>query len=176
MPGDPHSGSKVWEAPDREIGKPGENRGKVIAQRELQPAAAFHDRENRCNLRSRLWAADVDPVLPTQSHGTHGILRKVIAQLKFRIFQKSCKFPPKRERVLASLAQCAGRQCNGLRRLDLAADIIEKRSRCFLTPDMSRRSSQRFAASFRIDSKQFVHLSHNRGCDRVSRPTSPMWP
>ncbi|HZW91853.1 MAG TPA: hypothetical protein VFF64_02675, partial [Candidatus Eremiobacteraceae bacterium] len=31
MSGDPHSGSNVWEAPDREIGKPGENRGKVIA-------------------------------------------------------------------------------------------------------------------------------------------------
>ena len=28
MPGDPHSGSKVWKAPDREIGKPGENRGR----------------------------------------------------------------------------------------------------------------------------------------------------
>ncbi len=50
----------------------------------------------------------------------------------------------------------------------LAADIIEKRLRCFLTPDMTRRSSQRFAASFLIDGKQFVHLSHNRGCDRVS--------
>jgi hypothetical protein len=98
MPGDPHSGSKVWKAPDREIGA-GENRGKVIAHRDLQPTAAFHDRENRCNLRSPLWAADVDPVLPTQSHGTHGILRKVIAQLKFRIFQKSCKVPPKRERT-----------------------------------------------------------------------------
>jgi len=30
MPGDPHSGSKVWKAPDRKICKPGENRGKVI--------------------------------------------------------------------------------------------------------------------------------------------------
>jgi len=39
----PRSGSKVWEAPNREIGKPGENRGKVIAHRDLQPAAAFHD-------------------------------------------------------------------------------------------------------------------------------------
>jgi hypothetical protein len=96
MPGDPHSGSKVWKAPDREIGKPGENRGKVIAHRDLQPTAALYDRENRCNLRSRLWAEDVDPVLPTQSRGTHGIIRKVIAQLKFRIFQKSCKFPPMR--------------------------------------------------------------------------------
>src|ERR1022692_4150617 len=106
----PRSGSKVWKAPDREIGKPGENRGKVIAHRNLQPTAAFHDRKNRCNLRSRLWAADVDPVLPTQSHGTPGILRKVIAQLKFRIFQESCKFPPQRESVMAGLAMCAGGQ------------------------------------------------------------------
>jgi hypothetical protein len=30
------------------------------------------------------------------------------------------------ERVLAGLAECAGGQCNGLRCLDLAADIIEK--------------------------------------------------
>jgi hypothetical protein len=32
---DPHSGSKVWEAPDWVIGKPGENRGKVIAHRDF---------------------------------------------------------------------------------------------------------------------------------------------
>ncbi len=77
MSGDPPSGSKVWEAPDREIGKPGENRGKVIAHRDLQPTAAFDDRENRRNLRSRLWAADVQPILSTQCHGTHGVLRQV---------------------------------------------------------------------------------------------------
>jgi len=56
---------------------------------------------------------------------------------------------------------------------DCAASILlrissRKRSRCFLTPDMARRSSQRFAASFCIDGKQFVHLSHNQGCDRIS--------
>jgi hypothetical protein len=133
MLGDPRSGSKTWKAPDREIGKPGENRGKVIAHRDLQPTAVFHDRENRCNLRSRLGAANVDPVLPTQSHGTHGIFRKVIAQLKFRIFQKSCKFLPKRQRVLASLVECAGRQCNGQRCLDLASDMI--REEAWLFPD-----------------------------------------
>jgi hypothetical protein len=41
----------------------GENRGKVIAHRDLQPTAVFHDRENRRNLRSRLWAADLQPIL-----------------------------------------------------------------------------------------------------------------
>ncbi len=77
MPGDPHSGSKVWKAPDGEIGKARENRGKVIAHRDLQPTAAFHDRENRRNLRYRLWAADMQPILSTQSYRTHGVLRQV---------------------------------------------------------------------------------------------------
>jgi hypothetical protein len=77
MPGDPHSGSKVWKAPDREIGKPGENRRKVIADRDLEPTAAFHNRESRCNLPSCQWGADVDPVFSTQCHRTHGILRQV---------------------------------------------------------------------------------------------------
>jgi hypothetical protein len=53
MLGDPRSGSEVWEALDREIGKPGENRGQIVPHREFQPAAAFHDRENRRNLGSR---------------------------------------------------------------------------------------------------------------------------
>src|SRR6266496_2133432 len=50
MPGDPCSGRKVWEALDREIGKPRENRGQIVAHWEFQPAATFHDRENRRNL------------------------------------------------------------------------------------------------------------------------------
>jgi len=62
MLGDPRSGSEIWEALDREIGKPGKNRGQIVAHRKFQPAAAFDDRENRRNLRSRLWTADVNPV------------------------------------------------------------------------------------------------------------------
>ena len=168
MLGDPRSGSKVWEALDRDIGKSGENRGQIVTHGDFQPSAAFHDRKNRRDLRSRVRTADVYPVLPAQGHWTHGIFREVIAQLKFRILQEAGELLPKSERVLAGLAECAGRQCNGLRCLDLAVDIIEKRFGCFLTPDMARRSSQRFAASFCIDGKQFVHPRHNRGCNRVS--------
>jgi hypothetical protein len=58
MLGDPSSGSEVCEVPEREISKTGD-RGQVAAHWEFQPAAAFHDRENRRNLRSRLWTADV---------------------------------------------------------------------------------------------------------------------
>src|SRR5258708_2816947 len=78
MLGDPRSGSKVWEALDREIGKPGENRGQIVAYWEFQSAAAFHAREYRGNLGSRLGAAYAYPLLPTQSHGTHRVFRKVI--------------------------------------------------------------------------------------------------
>src|SRR6266568_1615808 len=69
MPGGPHSGSEIWEAPDRETGKPGENRGKVIAHRDSQPTAAFHDRENRRNLRSCQWTADVQPTFRPRATG-----------------------------------------------------------------------------------------------------------
>ena len=43
------------------------------------------------------------------------------------IFQKSSKFNPKRERLMASLAECAGRQCNGVCCLDFATNLVEKR-------------------------------------------------
>ncbi len=75
---DPRSGSKVWEALDRAMGEAGEKRGQVFAHGEFQPAAAFHDRQYRCNFRSRLWAADVQPILPHKGYRTHGILRQVI--------------------------------------------------------------------------------------------------
>jgi hypothetical protein len=41
MPGNPHRGSKVSKTPYRKIGKAGENRGKIVARRDLQPTAAF---------------------------------------------------------------------------------------------------------------------------------------
>ena len=75
------AGSKVWKAPDREIGKPGENRGKVIAHWDLQPTAAFHDRENRCSLWFRLWATDVRPILSTKRYRRHGVLRQISTEL-----------------------------------------------------------------------------------------------
>jgi len=38
MPGDPHSGSKVWKAPDREISEPGEKYEYVRAPGECAGA------------------------------------------------------------------------------------------------------------------------------------------
>src|ERR1022692_4073559 len=94
MLGNPRCRSKVWEALDRAISESGKGRSQIIAHWELQPSTAFHNRENRRDLRPRLWAADVQPILVTQSYRTHRVLRKVIAQFKFGIFQESCKFHP----------------------------------------------------------------------------------
>jgi hypothetical protein len=46
MPGDPHSGSKVWKAADREIGKPGleswkSNRAPSWIEKELCSSVVF---------------------------------------------------------------------------------------------------------------------------------------
>jgi hypothetical protein len=35
MPGDPRSGSKIWEASDREIAKLRENLGEIVAHRKF---------------------------------------------------------------------------------------------------------------------------------------------
>src|ERR1700693_5796550 len=50
--GGPGSGNKVWETLNREISESGKNRGQIVPHREFQSTAAFHDRKNRCDLRS----------------------------------------------------------------------------------------------------------------------------
>lgn len=78
MQGNPHRGSKVWKTPDRKIGKAGENRGKIVARRDLQPTAAFHDRENRRNLRSRLWAAMCNQFFRPRAIGRMGFSARLV--------------------------------------------------------------------------------------------------
>jgi len=168
MLGDPRSGSKAWKAPDCDIGKSGKNRCQVVANGDFQPTAAFHDRENRRDFWPCLWAAYVDPVLPTKSDRTHRILRQVIAQFKFWIFQESGKFLPKRESVVAGVAECAGGQCAGLRCFDPLADLVHERFGYFLTQSMTPSKTNYSSTSFRVDGKQFVHPRHNRSCNQVS--------
>ncbi len=62
----PGNRRKCRDALYREIGESGKDRSQVVADGDLQPTAAFHDRENCRCLRSRLRAPDVYPVLSTQ--------------------------------------------------------------------------------------------------------------
>ena len=123
--GDPGSGSKVWEALDRAISESGKNRGQILAHWEFRSTAALHDRKDRRDLRSRLWAADVDPVPPSDCDWTHGVLRKIIAQLQFGIFQEPRQLLPQGKRVVAGLGQRATGRCGGACRFDLLPDLIQ---------------------------------------------------
>jgi|SRR5271165_373729 len=71
MLADPCSRSKVWEALDREIRKPGENRGQIVGAGSFNRRQLSTTERIRRNLGPRLWTADMYPVLPAQSHGIH---------------------------------------------------------------------------------------------------------
>src|SRR5450759_4245641 len=60
----PRRGGEGGEALDGNVSNTWQDGGQVVADRNLHPAAALHDRQNRRHLRSGLLAADVDPVLP----------------------------------------------------------------------------------------------------------------
>src|ERR1019366_7187795 len=59
----PRRGGEGGEALDGNVSNTWQDGGLVVADRNLHPAAALHDRQNRRHLRSGLLAADVDPVL-----------------------------------------------------------------------------------------------------------------
>src|SRR6266536_5773674 len=110
MPGDPHSGSKVWEAPDREIGKPGENCGKVVAHRDLQPATVFHDRENRCNLKN---------------HGSWGVPARYREHAYFRLYPSQVsKADPEEITAMRNHCEYRYRIIKRIRFLSDAAEIV----------------------------------------------------
>src|ERR1019366_2916065 len=105
----PRRGGEGGEALDGNVSNTWQDGGQVVADRNLHPAAALHDRQNRRHLRSGLLAADVDPVLPAQRHGTHRVLRQIVAQLQFRVLQEACELLPQGGRVVCRLPQRARR-------------------------------------------------------------------
>ncbi len=72
--------SKVWEALDRNIGKPGQNRGQIVAHWDVDASAGFDDREDGGDFGSGLLTSDVDPVFATERHRTHGVFGEVVAR------------------------------------------------------------------------------------------------
>jgi hypothetical protein len=71
--GDPGGGSELGDALDGGIGESREDVGEVVANRYLKPPAAFDDRQDCCHAWSRLFAADVDPVLSACCNWAHGV-------------------------------------------------------------------------------------------------------
>ena len=71
--GRPHSGSEVWEVPNRETAKSRENRGQIVAHGDFQSTTLSKTER----IAATLDPACGQPILPTESHGTHRILRQI---------------------------------------------------------------------------------------------------
>ncbi len=63
MVGGPSGGRETGDALDRDVAQSRKHRSQILTHWNFQPSTAFHYRKNRRNLRARLGAADVNPVL-----------------------------------------------------------------------------------------------------------------
>jgi Mu transposase, C-terminal domain/Integrase core domain len=102
---------------DWAVSQPRQDRTQIVANRDVQPAAAFNDRHDCCNSRPRLLAADVDPV-PSKCHGPYRVFSQAIVQLQLWIVQETGKSAPERLGVIAALGQGAAWQRMHPRRFD----------------------------------------------------------
>jgi hypothetical protein len=73
---------------DGAIGQSRQDFGQILADRDIEPPATLHDREDGGDLRPGLLATEVQPVLPTKSNGPHGVLSEVIGELEFRVLEE----------------------------------------------------------------------------------------
>src|ERR1700724_55182 len=67
---------------DREVGQAGQDRAKIVANRDFQSPAGFDDRDYSRDARSGLLASDVDPVTAAPGQRAHGVLSQVVTQLQ----------------------------------------------------------------------------------------------
>ena len=100
----------MGKAMDGSFGETGEDRGQVLAHRDVHPSAGFDDGEDGGDFGPGLLAADVNPVFATERYGAHGVFGEIVAEFKFRVFQEAREFRPKRQRVVRGFAQGASGQ------------------------------------------------------------------
>ena len=111
MVGDPHGGSKGWEALDGEIGKPAENRGQVVAHGEFQSTTPIKPR--KMPRRTLLMAISSRISLPQSGHVSnfcglrHGPLEPVqLLSDQMRLKEPRIRKAP--ELLIKSLARMNG--------------------------------------------------------------------
>ena len=74
---------------DREVGQAGQDRAKIVANRDFQSPAGFDDRDYSRDARSGLLASDVDPVTAAQGQWAHGVLSHLLLNSRLRQGDKS---------------------------------------------------------------------------------------
>lgn len=62
---------------DGAVGQTGQDVGQILADGDIQFAAALDDAENGGDLWSRFFTSQVQPVLPTNRNRPHRVLRPV---------------------------------------------------------------------------------------------------
>ena len=127
MSGSPGGRSKFCGALQGRVCKSWKDVGEVITDRDIEPAAAFNNGEDRCDAWPCIFAADMDPVGAAQGDGAHRILGEIVAQFQFWIFEEACQSRPDRQRVAGSLARGALGQHRLAHRQDVTADLVEQR-------------------------------------------------
>src|ERR1035441_1638650 len=141
----PGGGCEICDAADGCVGQSWQDVGEVIAHGDLEPTAAFDNREDCSHSWPCLFASDVDPIFPTHGYRAHGVFGDVGAQLQFRIFEESRQLLPQRKRIAARLARSALRQHVLAGRQDMFPYLIEQGWRELLAQSMTRgmRSEER---------------------------------
>src|SRR5208282_1351513 len=167
LPGSPRRRGQAGKALDGNIGDTWQDGGQVVTDRDLHPAAALHDGQNRRHLRARFLAAYVDPVLPAQRHRTHGVLRQVVAQLQLRVLQEARELFPLRERVVCRLPQRTRRQASIAGCLDFPADYLHQWPGPLQTQDVACGVTEFLLACQGVDSEQLIDPFYDARGNRV---------
>src|ERR1039458_10174314 len=100
----PSGWGEIGDALDGHMGESRQDSSEIVADRDLEPSAAFDDGEDRRHARSGLLAADMDPVAATSRYCAHGVFGEVVAQLQLRIVEEARQLLPQRERVAAGFS------------------------------------------------------------------------
>lgn len=86
--------SELVEAVDGAVAESRQNCSQIFTDGQPEPAAALDDGEDRRDLGPSFLASKVQPVLPTDGYGSHGIFSQVVRQLQNRIFEQERELFP----------------------------------------------------------------------------------
>ena len=125
MLGDPRSESKVCEPLHRQIGKSGEDRGQIVAQRELQPPTAFQPERIAATFGAAcglpMWIQFFRP----RATGRIEFSARLLLNSSSGYSRNRVSFLHGVSAYWQALLSTRG-QCNGLCCLDLVTEIIQQ--------------------------------------------------
>jgi hypothetical protein len=74
----PTSQRELCDPIDGKVYQAWQDRAKILADRNFEPSAGFDNRDDGCDARPSLLAADVYPIAAPKSDRAHGVLGKIV--------------------------------------------------------------------------------------------------